>query len=58
MARYKLCRKASFGYCNAEDRDLETCPYLKAVEEIARLTIENMKLEEKLVDDGKARRSM
>ena len=53
MARHRLCRKSEFGYCMAEDRDLETCPYLKAVEEIARLAMENMKLEEKIVDDGR-----
>jgi len=53
MARHKLCRKSSFGYCNADDRDLEICPYLKSIEEIARLTIGNMKLEEKLIDDGR-----
>ena len=45
MARHKLCRKSSFGYCNADDRDLETCPYLKAIEEIARLAVENGKHE-------------
>lgn len=33
------------GYCNAEDRDLETCPYLKAISEIARLAAENGKHE-------------
>ena len=33
------------GYCNAEDRDIETCPYLKAIGEIARLAIENDKHE-------------
>lgn len=47
MARAKLCRKSSFGYCTAEDRDLETCPYLKAVEEIARLVTESIKTQDK-----------
>lgn len=47
MARAKLCRKSSFGYCTAEDRDLETCPYLKAVEEIVRLAIESVKTQDK-----------
>ena len=51
MARHKLCRKSSFGYCNAKDRDLETCPYLKAIGEIARLVVENMKLKERCLDD-------
>lgn len=46
MANRRYCRKTSFGYCNAEDREIESCPYLKAIEEIARLSIENMKLEE------------
>lgn len=53
MARLKYCRKSSFGYCCAEDRDLGTCPYLKAIEEIARLSVENMKLEDRFSDDGK-----
>lgn len=53
MARQKYCRKSSFGYCNAEDRDLETCPYLKVIEEIARLSMENMELENRFMDDGK-----
>lgn len=34
------------GYCNAEDRDLETCPYLKAIGEIARLAVGNGKYED------------
>ena len=45
MARLRFCRKSSMGYCNAEDRDIETCPYLKAIGEIARLAIENDKHE-------------
>ena len=61
MARLRYCRISSMGYCNAEDRDLETCPYLKAIGEIARLAVENSKLEsmqEKLkewIDDYKKR---
>lgn len=46
MARLRYCRKSSFGYCNAEDRDIETCPYLKAIGEIVRLVIENGKHED------------
>ena len=46
MARLRYCRKSSMGYCNAEDRDLETCPYLKAIGEIARLAVENGKHED------------
>ena len=41
------------GYCNAEDRDVEKCPYLQAIGEIARLAVENSKYEdnqEKLKD--------
>lgn len=61
MARLRYCRKSSFGYCNAEDRDIETCPYLKAIGEIARLAVENSKhesMQEKLrewIDDYKQR---
>lgn len=46
MARLRYCRKSSMGYCDAEDRDLETCPYLKAIGEIARLAVENGKYED------------
>ena len=46
MARLRYCRKSSMGYCNAEDRNLETCPYLKAIGEIARLAVENGKHED------------
>ena len=53
MARLRYCRKSSMGYCNAEDKDLETCPYLKAIGEIARLAVENMKLEERYSNDEK-----
>lgn len=53
MARLRYCRKSSMDYCNAEDRDLETCPYLKAIGEIARLAVENMKLEERCSNDEK-----
>lgn len=49
MARLRYCSKSSMGYCNAEDRDLETCPYLKAIGEITRLAIETTRYE----DDGK-----
>ena len=48
MARQKYCRKSSFGYCNANDTDVERCPYLKAIEEIAMLAVENSKLKDKL----------
>lgn len=53
MARLRYCRKSSMGYCNAEDKDLETCPYLKTIGEIARLAVENMKLEERCSNDEK-----
>ena len=49
MARQKLCRKSSFGNCIAEDKDLENCPYLKAIEEIARLVVDTEDI--KLLDD-------
>ena len=48
MARQKYCRKSSFGYCNADDTDVERYPYLEAIEEIVRLTVENSELEDKL----------
>ena len=48
MARLRYCRKSYFGYCNADDTDVEKCPYLKAIDEIERLAVENSKLEDKL----------
>ena len=48
MARLRYCQKSYFGYCNADDTDVERYPYLKAIEEIAKLAVENSKLEDKL----------
>ena len=48
MARLRYCQKSYFGYCNADDTDVERCPYLKAIEEIARLVVKNSKLEDDL----------
>ena len=48
MARLRYCQKTYFGYCNADDTDVHKCPYLKAIEEIARLVVENSKSEDDL----------
>lgn len=48
MARLRYCQKSYFGYCNANDTDVDKCPYLKTIEEIAKLAVENSKLEDKL----------
>ena len=48
MARLRYCQKTYFGYCNADDADVERCPYLKAIGEIAKLVMENSKLEDDL----------
>ena len=48
MARQKYCRKSSFGYCNADDTDIERCPYLKAINDIAKLAVKNSQLEDDL----------
>ena len=48
MARLRYCQKTYFGYCNADDTYVDKCPYLKAIEEIAMLAVENSKLEDKL----------
>ena len=48
MARLRYCQKTYFGYCSADDTDVEKCPYLKAIDEIERLAVENSKLEDKL----------
>ena len=53
MAKLFFCRKASMGYCNAKDKELDRCPYLKAISEIARLSAENRMLEDRLTNDGK-----
>ena len=48
MVRLKYCQKSSFRHCNAVDTDVERCPYLKAIGEIARLAVENSRLENDL----------
>ena len=48
MARLRYCKKTYFGYCNANDTDVKRCPYLKVIEEIVRLVVENSELEDKL----------
>lgn len=48
MARQRYCQKTYFGYCNADDTDVERCPYLKAIGEIARLVVENNQLKDDL----------
>ena len=48
MARLRYCKKTYFGYCNADDTDVGRCPYLKAIEEITRLVVENSQLEDDL----------
>lgn len=61
MARQRLCRKSSVGYCTLDDDKLDKCPYLNAIGEVARLAVENGKYEdnqEKLkewIDDYKKR---
>ena len=34
MAKLRYCQKSYLGYCNADDTDVERCPYLKAIGEI------------------------
>lgn len=46
MARQRYCRKSSVGVCNLDDDKLDKCPYLKAIDEIARLSVENSKYED------------
>ena len=48
MARLRYCQKTHFGYCNADDTDDERRPYLKAIGEIAKLVVENSKVEDDL----------
>ena len=48
MARLRYCQKSYLEYCNADDTDVERCPYLKSIREIARLVVENSKLEDDL----------
>lgn len=42
MARLRYCSKGCFDYCCANEKDLEQCPYLRVIGEIAKLSIENM----------------
>lgn len=49
MAYHKYCNKSSFGCCEANESELEKCPYLQAISEIARLVTEQVIHE----DDGK-----
>ena len=53
MARLRYCQKSYFWCCNANDTDVDKCPYLKVIEEIARLAVENSKLEEVLCQNKK-----
>lgn len=46
MARQRYCRKSSIGVCMMDDDKLDKCPYLNAIGEIAKLSVENMKFEE------------
>ena len=54
MARLRYCQKTYFGYCNADDTDVERCPYLKSIREIARFAVENSKLVEDLCQNKKS----
>ena len=49
MARLRYCRESYFGYCNADDTDVDKCPYLKAIEEITRLAVKNSISENDLI---------
>ena len=48
MANLGYCKKSCVGYCLAEFEEIRNCPYLKAIDEIAKLAIENSKLEDDL----------
>ena len=50
MARLRYCSKGCLDYCYANEKDLEQCPYLRAIGEIAKLSIENMEFE-KITND-------
>ena len=43
MARLRYCQKTNIRYCNADNTDVEKCPYLKEIGEIARFTKKNKK---------------
>lgn len=46
MARQRFCRKSSVGFCMLDDDKLDKCPYLNAIGEIAKLSVENIKFED------------
>lgn len=39
MAKHRYCNKSFLGYCSADEKDIKKCPYLKAIEEIVKLSI-------------------
>ena len=41
MARLNYCKKSQSGHCIADEKEINNCPYLSAIREIARLAIEN-----------------
>lgn len=45
MARQRYCRKSSMGCCNLDDDKLDRCPYLQAIGEITKKSVENSKYE-------------
>ena len=52
MARLRYCSKVMYGYCCAGSSDLQKCPYLQIIKEIAELSIKE-DIEDKMLDDGK-----
>lgn len=64
MARQRYCRKSSMGFCNLDDDKLDRCPYLQAIGEITKESVENSKYEsnqEKLkewIEDYKKRNKL
>ena len=40
MAEIKYCKKSAFGYCMAEENEIERCPYSELIDKIAKLVCE------------------
>lgn len=49
MARLSYCKKSKDGYCNASDVDIEKCPYLEMIEDIARAAIKDNHKPQRLI---------
>lgn len=48
MAKLKYCRKSIFGFCNADEKELDICPYRIEILKSVNKEKENILLEDDL----------